>query len=206
MSESIGILELHTPLGNESVPVSVPGVNGNETKRSLLSAIANSTTNITSATNSNLTGLLTANGTKVSNTTGITFGAGSITLDTITATGNGTLGNATITGNLVANLTIVANASTTYTFSATDNSRVLRLGNASAITVTLPNSLFVGFNVTVFQTGAGNITFSNATGANLFNRSGHTKAAGQWAMVTLVVDSNGNGANANYVLGGDTQT
>lgn len=97
---------------------------------------------------------------------------------------------------------------TTYTLDVagtdTDSGRVIDHVNGSAITVTLPNSAPVGFCVTYVQAGAGQITFSAASGASLRNRQSHTKTAGQWAGVTLYVRSNAGGSAAEYVLAGDT--
>lgn len=97
---------------------------------------------------------------------------------------------------------------TTYTLDVagtdTDSGRVVDHANAAAITVTLPNSAPVGFCVTYVQAGAGQITFSPASGATLRNRQSHTKTAGQWAGVTLYVRSNAGGSAAEYVLAGDT--
>lgn len=93
---------------------------------------------------------------------------------------------------------------TTYTLVSGDSGKIIRFTNASAITLTLPNSLAVGFNCTVIQAGAGQITFSPAGGANRRNRQSHTKAAGQWAVCNLQVITNSGGNTAEYVLSGDT--
>jgi hypothetical protein len=92
---------------------------------------------------------------------------------------------------------------TSYAMAASDNGRAVTLTNAAAITVTLPNNLAKGWNVVVYQGGAGQVTFSPATGATLVNRTSKTKTAGQYAMVTLMVMSNSSGTNAVYALGGD---
>lgn len=93
---------------------------------------------------------------------------------------------------------------TTYTLQASDSGKVVDIANGSAITLTLPNSLPVGFCCTVVQAGAGQITFTPASGATRRNRQSHTKTAGQWAMTTLYVRANSGGSAAEYVLGGDT--
>lgn len=97
---------------------------------------------------------------------------------------------------------------TTYTLDVagtdTDSGRIIDHANAAPITVTLPNSAPVGFCVTYVQSGAGQVTFSPASGASLRNRQSHTKTAGQWAETTLYVRSNSGGSSAEYVLGGDT--
>ena len=99
---------------------------------------------------------------------------------------------------------INAQTGTTYTLVAADSGKVVTLSNASAITLTLPNSLPAGFVCTVLQKGAGTVTFSAAASGTLRNRSSHTKTAGQWAMCSLYIDSNG-GTNPDWVLAGDTQ-
>lgn len=92
---------------------------------------------------------------------------------------------------------------TSYTFTSADNGKQVTLTNASAVTATLPNNLPKGWNCLVWQGGAGQVTFSPASGATLRNRLSQTRTAGQYAMVTLMVMSNTSGTNAVIVLGGD---
>lgn len=99
---------------------------------------------------------------------------------------------------------INAQTGTTYTLQASDSGKIVECTNASAITVTLPNSLAEGFCCTIAQGGAGQITLSAASGATLRNRQSHTKLAGQWAEGTLYVRTNSGGAAAEYVFAGDT--
>ncbi len=93
-----------------------------------------------------------------------------------------------------------AQTGTLYTLVATDTGKVITLNNASAITVTVPTGLGAGFNCTVIQKGAGQITFS-ASGTTINNRQSHDKTAGQHAVIGLVADV----AN-NFYLTGDTTT
>lgn len=93
---------------------------------------------------------------------------------------------------------------TTYTLQASDNGKVVELGNAAAITLTLPNSLAVGFNCLIRQTGAGQVTVTPASGATRRNRQSHTKLAGQWSEAALSVRTNAGGTAAEYVFSGDT--
>lgn len=99
---------------------------------------------------------------------------------------------------------INAQTGTTYTLVTADRGKVVECTNASAITVTLPNSLAVGFCCTIVQGGAGQVTLSAASGATLRNRQSHTKTAGQWSGATLYVRTNSGGSAAEYVLNGDT--
>ncbi len=91
-----------------------------------------------------------------------------------------------------------------YTLVASDSGKVITATNAAAITVTLPNDLPKGFNVTIVQGGAGAITLSVAVGAVMNNRQAHTSSAGQHGIVTLVVTANSDGTSAVYNLAGDT--
>jgi hypothetical protein len=84
---------------------------------------------------------------------------------------------------------------TAYTLVAGDNGKVIKFTNGSAITLTLPSGLGEGFNCSVIQYGAGQITFSGT----FYNQSSHTKTAGQYAvtgLISCVADS--------FVLAGDT--
>lgn len=93
--------------------------------------------------------------------------------------------------------------STSYTLLAADTGKIVECANAGAITVALPATLPQGFTVTVVQKGAGQVTFSPASGASCHNRSGYTKTAGLYAVCTLYVSSNAGGSSAAYILAGD---
>jgi len=87
---------------------------------------------------------------------------------------------------------------TAYTLLAGDNGKVIKFTNGSAITLTLPSGLGLGFNCSIIQYGAGQITFT-ASGSTLYNRQSHTKTAAQYAvtgLVSCVADV--------FVLAGDT--
>jgi hypothetical protein len=92
---------------------------------------------------------------------------------------------------------------TAYTLLASDYGKALTFTNAAGITVTLPNNLPKGWNVVIFQGGAGQVTFSPASGASMAQRLTKNKTAGQYAVASLMVMSNSSGSNALYVLGGD---
>ena len=92
---------------------------------------------------------------------------------------------------------------TTHTLNAADNGKVHRFTSATAVTVTLPNSLPAGFNIVWAQLGAGQLTFTPGSGATRRNRYSHTRSSGQYAEGALRVDSNA-GSAADYILSGDT--
>lgn len=133
---------------------------------------------------------------------GTTWESGAVPLPTTVVKNdqNNDLGNFTLTDfRWVGNLT----TGTSYTLVDTDTATVRRFSSNSAITVTLPNSLSNRFFMRIIQEGTAQITFSAASGATLNNRQGHTKTAGQWAVVNLIVRTNA-GSAAAYVLSGDT--
>lgn len=95
-------------------------------------------------------------------------------------------------------------AGTSYTLTPEDSGSIICTTSASAVTITLPNSLPISFGCKVIQDAAGQVTFSAGSGATLHNRQGHTKTAGSRAQVELVVKTNTGGAAATYNLSGDT--
>ena len=92
---------------------------------------------------------------------------------------------------------------TTTTIGDVQDGALLRTTNGSAVTATLDATAPAGTQLAVCQVGAGQVTFVAGSGATLHNRQGHTKTAGQWATVSLYVDSN-SGTDAVWVLSGDT--
>jgi hypothetical protein len=103
-----------------------------------------------------------------------------------------TSGNVSTTGNLTGGNTStstisgfganVATISGAYSISASDNGKIIQSTSASALTVTIPAGLPTGFNCTIVQMGAGQITFSGT----YFNRGGFTKTASQYAVVSIM--------------------
>lgn len=90
-----------------------------------------------------------------------------------------------------------------YTAVEADNRTIIAFNSASAVTLTLPNTLAEGWECGVLQMGAGQVTIS-AAGSAPISRGGHTKTAGQYAMASVLVESNGSGTGAVIILGGDT--
>lgn len=87
---------------------------------------------------------------------------------------------------------------TAYTLLASDNGKVVVLNNASAVTVTVPSGLGVGFNCSFVQKGAGQVSFS-ASSTTIYNRQSHTKINAQYGVASLLAY-----AADVFVLAGDT--
>ncbi len=85
-----------------------------------------------------------------------------------------------------------------YQLVAGDNGKVIVLNNGSALNLTVPSGLGAGFNCSVIQKGAGQVTFV-ASSTTINNRQGHTKIAAQYGVASLVAY-----ADDIFVLAGDT--
>jgi hypothetical protein len=85
--------------------------------------------------------------------------------------GGGTSGSVTLSLNATAanTLTLNAQTGTTYTLVAGDAAnKLVELNNASAITLTLPPSVFsIGEQINVYQRGAGQVTFAQGSGVTI---------------------------------------
>lgn len=162
------------PLGTKWVNnILDPGNNG---------VLVRTALNTVSAANLSVSAVLTGNGTSAPNASGVSID-----------------GSNTIYGYR-ANINV--QTGTTYTLAASDSGKIVECSNASAITLTLPNNLSVGFNCTVVQTGAGQVSITPASGAILHNYDSFTKTAGQYAAVNLYVTSNSGGSSAVYIMQG----
>lgn len=102
-------------------------------------------------------------------TGGGTSGSVSLAIDSTVATltGTQTLTNKTLTAPVITQ-SMNAQTGTTYTLVSGDKNKLVELNNASAITLTLPPSVFsVGESVDVYQRGAGQVTFAQGAGVTI---------------------------------------
>ena len=63
---------------------------------------------------------------------------------------------------------------------------MITFNNVSAITVTIPTGLPVGFNCTAIQLGAGQVGFTGAAGVTLNSYGSLLKIAGQHGAATVI--------------------
>jgi len=94
------------------------------------------------------------------------------------------------TGYRITSNAINAQTGTTYTFLASDNGKIVTFNNGSAITVTIPTGLPVGFNCTGIQLGAGQVGFTTESGVTLQSYGNQYKMIGQHASATIIEYSN----------------
>jgi hypothetical protein len=90
------------------------------------------------------------------------------------------------TGYRITSSAINAQTGTTYTFLDSDNGKIVTFNNGSAITVTIPTGLPVGFNCTAIQLGAGQVGFTAASGVTLQSYGNQFKLIGQHASAALL--------------------
>jgi hypothetical protein len=92
----------------------------------------------------------------------------------------------------------VQNKTTDYTLQSTDNRSVLTFNSATPVTLTIPAGLPVGFNISVYQLGIGQVQILGSGGVTVRHRLSRTKTAGQDAGVGIVAT-----ATNSYHLTGD---
>jgi hypothetical protein len=105
----------------------------------------------------------------------------SYTAGNISTTGALTGGNSS-TSNISGFAANIVSTAINYSLTAADNGKVIQTTSASAITITIPTGLPTGFNCTVVQMGAGQVTFSGT----YLNRTGFTKTASQYSVVSIL--------------------
>lgn len=94
----------------------------------------------------------------------------------------------------------VTDVAESRTVTPEDNGTVLR-STGSAITLTFPRTLPVGFNCAILQAGAGQVTAAAGTSANIRSSNAYTKTAAQWSLIGILCDTTG-----NFILAGDGAT
>ena len=99
---------------------------------------------------------------------------------------------------------LVQSKTDSYTLVSADTGTVIVFSVVSAAILTCPKTMPVGHVVEVIQSNTAQVTFTAAASAAVLNRSSHTKTAGQYAAVQLMVITNSDGSNAQYILAGDT--
>lgn len=106
----------------------------------------------------------------------ISYTAGNI------STAGALIGGNTSTSSISGFAANVGTISANYPLTAADNGKIIQSTASSAITITIPSGLPTGFNCTVVQWGAGQITFSGS----YVNRGGFTKTASQYSVASII--------------------
>jgi hypothetical protein len=96
----------------------------------------------------------------------------------------------TLNNNAGYNLDTQTQTGTTYTLVAGDVGEYVTLNNASAITLTVPASVFsAGDTVNLVQLGAGQVTVAAGAGMTVNSQGSKMKITGQYGVATLLFTS-----------------
>ena len=170
LRDDISILDISNPFGN--IQIGDPGgvdsgyAIAYNAPSGYLDGGGSSLTNWSSGS---FSGLLTASA-GISAAGGVTF-AGTVASDT---------------GYRITSNAINAQTGTTYTFLESDNGKVVTFNNGSAVTVTIPTALPVGFNCTAIQLGAGQVGFTAASGVTMQSYGSQYRLIGQHASASVI--------------------
>lgn len=88
---------------------------------------------------------------------------------------------------------VTTQAASTYTLQPGDNNSTILFSSGAAVTVTLPNSLPVGFKAKLIQNGTGQVSVSAASGATL-DTPNQSSTPGQYASLDVLVTANADSA------------
>lgn len=102
-------------------------------------------------------------------------------------------------GYRITSNAINAQTGITYTLLTSDNGKIITMSNGSAITLTVPAGLPIGYNTTVIQLGTGQVGIT-ASSTTLNSFEGKLRIAGQHAAVSIISYS----SNVFNVAGGLT--
>lgn len=107
----------------------------------------------------------------------------------VTLANTATLTNKTLTAPVI-NTAFNQQSGTSYTLALSDNGKVVEVSNSSAITVSIPTNLTafpIGSQITVLQSGVGQITFAATTPATTtLNGTPGLKLRTQWSSAVLL--------------------
>ncbi len=105
-----------------------------------------------------------------------------LTYDNLTGTLNISKGNSVIISNTVA----VKQIETSYTVTPDDAGTVICVDSTSGTTLTIPDTLPIGFHISIYQIGTGQVTITGSGTRIIKHRLNRYKTAGQDAGVGLI--------------------
>ena len=91
---------------------------------------------------------------------------------------------------LIKKTPTVETKTASYTLTATDNGTVLTFNSNTNVTLTASNGLPIGFNISIYQIGTGQVIITGSSGVTIKNRLSRFKTAGKDAGVGLISTAN----------------
>jgi hypothetical protein len=116
----------------------------------------------------------------ISGSGGITFGSAVNAVSGVSAAGI-----TSDSGYRISSSAISAQSGS-YILTGADSGKIFTMNAATAITMTVPTGLPIGFNTTVIRLGAGNVGISAALGVSINSFQNQVNIAGQHAAVSLI--------------------
>ena len=85
---------------------------------------------------------------------------------------------------------IIAAKTSNYILTAADNGSVFTFNSNANVTLTASNGLPIGFNISIYQIGNGQVIITGSSGVTIKNRLSRFKTAGKDAGVGLICTAN----------------
>lgn len=82
---------------------------------------------------------------------------------------------------------VIEKITSNYTLSSIDNGSVMLFNHSDSIQITVPSSLPIGFNISVYQIGTGTITFIESPGTVILQKNNFFTTSGQYAGASLLI-------------------
>ena len=86
----------------------------------------------------------------------------------------------------------VVSKTSNYTLTVNDNGKVFTFNSSTDVTLTVPNGLPIGFNISIYQTNTGKVTIVGSGGTTILNRLSRFQTAGKDAGAGLICTNTNN--------------
>ena len=93
--------------------------------------------------------------------------------------------NMSVNGSITSANLFVSAKTDNYTLTNADSGSVITMSNTASKTITVPNTLPVGFRCMVYMLNTGNVVIGNATGVSLFSRTNSYTCSTRYGSVSI---------------------
>ena len=91
----------------------------------------------------------------------------------------------TVSGSVQSTNNLINSQTANYTVSNTDSGSLILGTNATSMTITIPNTVPVGFRTIITRMGVGNVVIGNAAGITLGSRTGAYTVLSQYGTASV---------------------